>query len=156
MKIFIEIIHFLASLFHKVKDDLAKAAVFIVKDIQPLLESETVDTILEALINTITRSDLGDVIIGDLKKYIPVFLTSEGIINTLDANSTESDVKEALGKLLEQFPKLDANKKAELWTSLAAKIYSVLHELETGEKLTFGQAVTIVEQFYEVFIESKK
>lgn len=144
----------ITKLFKKAKDDLAKATVFIVNNIQPVLFSQTAHT-LASILDAVVSSQLPTEILDEVKKWLPVFLTAEGIVTTLTPDSTEDEVKAALDKFLQLFPNLTAAQRAQYWTTLAAQVYALIHELSTGEKITFGEAARIVETAYEAYIQTK-
>lgn len=155
MSIFVKAIHWIAGIFSKAKDDLAKAAVFIVKDIQPVLFSPAADA-LAGILDAITKTTLPETVLTVLRKDVPLFITAEGVINTLTADSTEADVKAALAKVISYFPALSADQRAQFWTTLAATIYIDLHKLANGDQLTFAEAVVIIEESYQAYVAIKK
>lgn len=155
MSIFVKAIHWIAGIFSKAKDELAKAAVFIVRDIQPVLFSPTAD-VLAGILDAITKTTLPETVLETLRKDVPIFLTAEGVINSLNANSTEDEVKAALNKLLSYFPSLNGDQRAQMWTTLAANIYMALHNASNGKPITFAEAVIIIEEAYQSYIATKK
>lgn len=144
----------LIGIFKKAKEDLAKITVFIVKDIQPVLFSPTAD-VLASIMDAITKSQLPTEILEQVKKYVPIFLTTEGIVQSLTPDSTEDEVKAALDKMLAQFPNFTPAQRAQYWTELAAKLYAFIHELHDGEKITFGEAASIVEAAYQAYLKTE-
>lgn len=149
------ILEWIFGIFKKAKDDLAKITVVLVNDVKPLLDSNAAD-LLAGIIDAITKTGLAETVLTQLRKDVPIFLTAEGIINTLNDNSTAQEVQDELNKLLQLFPNFTPAQKAQLWTTLAASIYVDLHKMADGESLTFADAVVIVEQAYQALEASKK
>lgn len=154
MSIFQRIAHFVTHILGKAKEDLAKATVYLVQNIQPILVSGAAD-IAAQILDVITKTKLPDTVLAELRKWVPVYLTAEGIITTLNADSTQEEVEAELNKLLSLFPNLTAAQRGKLWTSLAAQIYILVHQLDSGEVLTFGEAAAIVEEAYQAYIATK-
>jgi hypothetical protein len=151
---FIKAIDWIVSLLHKAKDGLAKATVFILQDIKPLLDSNAAD-LIAGILDSVTKSDLPEEILAEIRKYIPVFLTANGIIDTLTPDSTEAEVQAELQKLIALFPNLTPEKKAQFYTTVAANLYVLIHKLHDGDEITFAEAVAIIEQCYDEYVASK-
>lgn len=149
------IIEWVFGIFKKAKDGLAKASVILVNDIKPLLDSPSAD-MLAGIIDAITHTGLAETVLTQLRKDVPIFLTAEGIINTLNENSTEDEVKAELTKLLGLFPNFTPAQKAQFFTTVAASIYIDLHKLATGEVITFAEGAVIVEEAYQAIEAVKK
>lgn len=154
MSIFLRFIEWAHKLLTKAKDGLAKASVFILEDIKPFLDSSVAD-ITAGILDSITKSELPEDILNQLRRWVPIFLTAEGLVTSLTPDSTEDEVKAALDKMLSLFKDFTPAQKAEFYTTVVAKIYVLAHGLETGETITFGEAAAIVEEAYEAYVNSK-
>jgi hypothetical protein len=154
MSIFSRFFSWVGSLLAKAKDGLAKASVVILDDIKPVLDGSAAD-IIASILDAVTKSKLPDTILEQLRKWVPVFLTANGIIQTLTPDSTEAEIEAELNKLVGLFPTWTPAQKAQYFTSVAANIYILLHGLDNGEKITFGEAAAIVEEFYDSLQKAK-
>lgn len=125
-------------------------AISATKDIQTVLYGGAVG-FLAKIIDDLTKSHVAEDVVELLKKGIPKALEIELAIQGLPENATEQDILDFENRILEAFGKTTDN--AKLWTLLASQIYGLLHNyVESGEKLTFGATVTLIEKAYQDYL----
>ncbi|MGH2642347.1 MAG: hypothetical protein ACRDE2_00235 [Chitinophagaceae bacterium] len=142
-----KIVNWLESLGHKVDKDLAKIAIIAVADIQPLIFSGVALTAADIL-DTLTKSKFPEEILNDLKKWLPIFLVTEGLVTSISSDSTEQEVLSDLDKLVAEFPKQSWLQHTKIWNNVAAQIYVLLKKVGEGEKIPWSAFSALIQNVY--------
>jgi hypothetical protein len=98
---------------------------------------------------SLTPTDVDNEVLGALRKELPVILADEMLVQSVGYPATEQDAQDLAKKLIDSFGLMSDAKKEQLYTSVAAQIYIFLQNHAHGEKVTFGQAASLAESFYE-------
>lgn len=153
MTLFGNVFHWLGGIFKKAEDDIAKASVVLVKDIIPILESGSA-TVVADILDAVTKSQLPTDILDSVRAKIPVFLSAESIVSEVSQATSEDQVQADISKLVQLFPNLEAMKRSQFLSTLAANIYWEAHKLSGGEQLTFADVIIIIEHAYQAYVAS--
>jgi hypothetical protein len=98
---------------------------------------------------SLTPTDVDNEVLAALRKEIPVILADEMLVQSTGYPATEQAAQDLAKKLVDSFGLMKDEKKEELYTSVAAQVYIFLQSHAHGEKVTFGQAASLAESFYE-------
>lgn len=153
MGFFSRIFQWIEQLFENAEKDLLKASVLITQDIKPILDSPVTD-VLASIADAVTKSQLPTEILGDVKKAIPVFLAETTLLTSITPDMSEDQIKAILDKMVSEWPNVSVEKKGELFTSLTAKIFMLASQLAKGQKVTFGEAASLVESAYQTWVNA--
>lgn len=138
------------KLFHDAHKPFLQAAIEVTNVVKGALNSGVVD-LVTGLIPGNLDNDIADI----LKKEVPILLADELLIQAAGYPATEAEAHDLGVKLMDSFGKLSDTHKEQLYTSVAAQIYIFLQAHVHGEKVTFGQAATLAESFYQDWLNSK-
>lgn len=106
---------------------------------------------LAKIIDDLTKGHVATDVVELLKKGIPKALEIELAIQGIPENATEQDILDFENRVLTAFGVTTDN--AKLYTLLASQIYGLLHNyVESGEKLTFGATVKLIESAYQEYL----
>lgn len=141
------------NIFENAQKDLLKAAVIVTQYIKPILDSP-VSSVVLSIADAVTKSQIPTEIADDVKKAIPVFLAEETLLTSITPDMTEQQVNDIMEKMVQQWPNISDQKKAEIYTTLSAKIYILIIQLSKGEKITFGEAASLVESAYKTWLNA--
>lgn len=141
------------NIFENAQKDLLKAAVIVTQYIKPILDSP-VSSVVLSIADAVTKSQIPTEIADDVKKAIPVFLAEETLLTSITPDMTEQQVNDIMEKMVQQWPNIPDQKKAEIYTTLSAKIYILIIQLSKGEKITFGEAASLVESAYKTWLNA--
>jgi len=123
-----------------------KIAIFITQTVKSLLVNPATGFLLN-IADAVTHSQLPTEIANTVVSVIPKILAFELGIQELPANPAEADILAFEQSVLAAFKVTsDASK---VYTTLAAQVYSLIKAASADGKVTFGEAVTIVEQAYQ-------
>jgi len=150
MTFFGKIFSWIGKLFKNAKKEWLQVAVKVTQQFQVAINSPIVD-----ILTAIIPSDADDAVVRILRKELPLILAKELAIVSLTEATTEADVKNAMDKIVLYFGKLSDEEKAQLYTSMSAKIYIVLQKVLEGKKVTFGEAASLAESAYQTWIKNK-
>lgn len=138
------------KLFHNANKPFLQAAIDITNVVKNALSSSVTDFITSVIPGTIDNS-----IVDVLRKQVPLILADELLLQAAGEPTTEQEAHDLGVKLIDSFGQLSDAHKEQLYTSVAAQIYIFLQSHEHGEKVTFGQAATLAESFYQDWLDSK-
>lgn len=130
--------------------DFLQAAILVTNVVKTALSSGAAQFLVD-----LTKTDIDNKLLATANQYLPVLLADEIMLQGITTASTEEEVQAAYGKVLDSFGKMSDSKKEEFYTSLAANIYKVYQEIESGKKITFGEAALLVETAYQEWLNSK-
>lgn len=102
--------------------------------------------IADAVFHTQLPTDIIAVINGAIPKVLAIELSIEG----LPANPTEADVLAFEQRILDAFDVKADN--SELYTKLAAQLYSIISTMVTNKAVSFADCVTAVETAYQDYL----
>ena len=102
----------------------------------------------------LTKTDLDNEALAIANKWLPVVLADELMLQGINSASTQDEVQAVFGKVLDSFGKFTSDQKEKFYTSVAATMYKVYQEIKSGQKITFGQAASLVEKAFEEWIAS--
>lgn len=149
-----EFIDWVEKLLNAADKELAKTSVLIVTEIQPLLFSGAF-TDLAVVFDAVTRTQIPEEILTDLRKWLPIFLTTETIVTSINPNTTEQDIQNDLVKLQAEFPKWDWLQRSKYWNGLASKIYIMVKNVGEGKKVSWATVSAIIEQAFQQLLDQK-
>lgn len=141
----------IGKLFKNENKPFLQAAIDITNVVKKGLNSGLADFITNLIPGTVDNS-----ILSVLRQNVPILLADELMIQTTGAPATEEDARALAVKLVDAFGKLNSVDKEQFYTSVAARIYIFLQQHEHGEKVTFGQAATLAESFYQDWLASQQ
>lgn len=128
-----------------------QAAIDITNVVKTALNSGLVDLITNIIPGTVDNS-----IVAVLRQQVPILLADELMVQAAGAPATEAEAQALSVKLIDSFGKLSDAKKEELYSTVAAQIFIFLKAHDSGEKITFGEAVTAAEGFYQDWLASQQ
>lgn len=103
---------------------------------------------------SITKTGLDDAALAFAKKWLPSVLADLLLIQGINTASSEADIQVAFGKVLDSFGKFTTDQKERFYTSVAATIYKLYLEVQSGQKITFGEAAKLVQTAFEEWLAS--
>ena len=141
---------------------LAKLFKAVTKDILPIVHDflnalkSIVESPLATEVTALIPGNIDDAILSYLKQVLPQVCAEFGIIVDLTNASTADEVNAELQKAFAG-ANLWANdvEKQKFLSTLGARIFTELHALADGTKFTFGQAVTLIEGFYQGYFDAE-
>lgn len=142
--------HWIGNLFHNAHKPFLQAAIDITNAVKNGLNSGLIDFAVNVIPGTVDNT-----IVDILRKEVPIILADEMLVQAAGAPATEEDAKALATKLIDSFGAMSDQKKEQLYTSVAAQIYIFLQQHSNGQKVTFGQAATLAEGFYQDWLASK-
>jgi hypothetical protein len=148
MSIFSSIGAWFKKVFTSIRKDIAPVAVSITEGIKTALDSG-VAGFIAATVDAIVKTHLAEDIVAALKLYIPKVLATELAIEGLPDNPTEQDILDFENKVIAAFGKV--SDKSKLYTTLAASLYQHVKDAIADGKLTFAEAVAIIEESYQEY-----
>lgn len=147
-KLFAFKFHWVAKLFHASRQEFVQASVDITTVINNGLKNKLVD-----FITALIPGSVDNTIVDVLRKEVPLILAEELLIQDVGTVATQQDAEVLASKMIDVFGGLKDEKKQQLFTSVAARIYIFLKDHSNGEKVTFGEAAVLVEAFYQELTE---
>lgn len=142
--------HWIGNLFHNAHKPFLQAAIDITNAVKTGLNSGLID-----LATGIIPGTIDNTIVDILRKQVPVILADEMLLQSAGTPATEEDAQALAKKLIDSFGAMSDVRKEQLYTSVAAQIYIFLQQHSNGEKVTFGQAATLAESFYQDWLASQ-
>jgi hypothetical protein len=146
-KLFAFRFQWVAKLFHNSRKNFLQAAIDITNVVKTAVNSKIVDFITSVIPGTVDNS-----IVAILRDQVPKILADELLIQATGAPATEADAQALAQKLIDSFGSLSDVNKEKFFTSVAAKIYIFLQAHDNGQKVTFGEAATLAESFYQEWL----
>ena len=138
------------KLFHNANHPFLQTAIDVTNAVKNALNSGFVD-----IATMVIPGSIDDKIVATLRQQVSILLADEMLIQSSGSPATEQEAEDLSKKLIDSFGLMTDIKKEELYTSVAARIYIFLQNHEHGEKVTFGEGATLVEGFYQDWLESK-
>lgn len=143
---------FFDRLFTHIKKDANIVAISVTEGIKAALDSGTVG-FLAGIIDSLLKTHIAEDALEILKNYIPKVLAAELALQGLPDNPTEADVLAFEQAVLDAFKIHDD--KSKLYTTLAAQLYGKLKDALGDGKITFAEAVIIIEETYQDYLSDK-
>jgi hypothetical protein len=128
-----------------------QAAIDITNVIKTGLNSGLIDLITGLIPGTVDNN-----LIAILRDKVPILLADELMVQAAGTPATEEEAQALAVKLIDSFGKLTSAKKEELYSKVAAQIFIFLKAHDNGEKVTFGEAVSAAEGFYQDWLASQQ
>lgn len=136
------------SFFSKAWDNadhnLLEFAVQVTQKLKDGLQSGVVQAIVDA-----TPTVLDNNILQAVNAFLPKLLADELLLKDIKDTSTAADVQAAAKEILDSFGGLSDQKKEQFYTSVSAKIYVLVMQIQHNQHITFGQAAQLVESAYQ-------
>jgi hypothetical protein len=140
----------ITKLFHNANHDFLSVAIALTNTVKVALQSKILD-----FLTSLTPTKIDDNVLAALRVQVPIILSDELLIQASGSPTTEADAQALGQKLIDSFGALSDEKKEKLYTTVAAQIYIFLQDHNNGQKVTFGQAATLVEGFYQDWLNSQ-
>jgi len=148
MSIINNVLNWFHNLFSKA-DSLLKAevpvAINAVQILKSFLNSPAAD-ILAALTGTTALEQ-------SLKTIVPQVLIELQLLEGVNTSSTDAEINAAIQTFVASIPGMSAQKQQILYSTIAGL---VLKELNASGQLTFGEAVSLVEMYYQTTVKVAK
>lgn len=143
---------FFDRLFTHIKKDVNVVAITVTEAIKLALDSGTAG-FLAGIIDSLFKTHIAQDVLGLLKKFIPKILATELAIQGLPDNPTPDDILAFEQSVLKAFSVTDD--KSKLYTTLAAQLYGHIKDALGDGKVTFAEAVIIIEATYQDYLTDK-
>lgn len=146
MSIFTKALAWFQNIFSKADAELKSLtpiAVGVVQILKDFITSPVAD-LLAALTGT---SELE----ATLKVIIPKVLIELQLIEGVNEASTQDEINAAIKTFVDSLPTLNDVQKERIYTTVAALLLQTLH---TEGKITFGEAASIVEMYFDTAVKA--
>lgn len=141
----------LGNLIHSANGSFLQTAIDITNVVKNALQSKLIDFLTSVIPGTVD-----DKIVAILRANVPILLADELLLQQVGAPATEADAQALATKLVDAFGTLNDAAKEKFYTSIAAEIYIFLQQHQNGVKITFGQAATLAESFYQDWLQEQQ
>lgn len=140
----------IGKLFSNANHNFLQAAIDITNVVKVALQSKLVDFLTSVIPGTVD-----DKIVAILRTNVPILLADELLLQQVGAPATEADAQALATKLIDSFGKLSDGDKEKFFTSIAAQTYIFLQQHQNGQHVTFGEAATLAESFYQDWLANQ-
>lgn len=139
-----------ASLFKTVTTDILPVVSEFLNAAKIVVESPLV-----ADIAAFVPDNIGTELLNWIKDALPKASAEFDLIFDLTSATTPTEVNAELTKAFSTVTWADETAKEKYLTSFGATLFAKVHALADGTHFTFGQAATVIEQFYQGLIDAK-